>query len=341
MSNSTYPTITRVTMANSRAAARHFAPSSGSAGVRRDSPTAVALRTSRRIMGVTETSDPTKRTTMRLGYNTNGFAHHPLSDTAAILQETGYSSVALTLERAHLDPPDRTGVARCIARLRPIFQRIPLCVTIETGARFLLDPKRKHQPTLVSGSPEDRETRIEFLRAAIDIGVALSAESVSLWSGSPDDDATESELWTRLTTGLRALVAYAEDRGMRLAFEPEPGMFIDTMAGFERLQTAINHPRFGLTLDVGHIHCLCDGDLFDHARRWRDRLWNVHIEDMRRGVHEHLMFGDGEMDFRAVIGALRAVDYAGPLHVELPRHSHDAVGTARRALAILTPYLPE
>ena len=56
---------------------------------------------------------------------------------------------------------------------------------------------------------------------------------------------------------------------------------------------------------------------------------------MRRGVHEHLMFGEGEIDFGPVLAALREIGYEGGVHVELSRHSHDAVETARRALRYL------
>ena len=48
------------------------------------------------------------------------------------------------------------------------------------------------------------------------------------------------------------------------------------------------------------------------------------------------MFGDGEIDFPPVLQALQAIGYAGGVHVELSRHSHDAVSTARKALAFLT-----
>jgi sugar phosphate isomerase/epimerase len=64
-------------------------------------------------------------------------------------------------------------------------------------------------------------------------------------------------------------------------------------------------------------------------------LWNVHVEDMRRGVHDHLMFGEGEIDFRKVMGALKEIGYGGGVHVELSRHSHNAVETARKSLAFL------
>ena len=123
--------------------------------------------------------------------------------------------------------------------------------------------------------------------------------------------------------------------GVRLAFEPEPGMFIDTMAKFEELHRRVNHHAFGLTLDVGHLHCHGETPIAGHIERWRDWLWNVHIEDMRRGVHDHLMFGEGEMEFGPIFKALAGIGYEGGIHVELSRHSHDAVNAARRALAIL------
>ena len=269
------------------------------------------------------------------GYNTNGMADHQLGDALAILADIGYQSVALTLERRHLDPPNKAGIGRCVAMLTPLIARHGLHITIETGSRFILDPQRKHQPTLISVSPDERRERIAFIQTAVDIAQAVGADAVSLWSGAPDDEAKETELNSRLVESLREILDHATAGNVPLAFEPEPGMFIDTMTRFEKLHADVDHPLFGLTLDVGHIHCLSDGEIGTHIHRWRHCLWNVHIEDMRRGVHEHLPFGQGDMDFTEVFEALRAIDYPGPLHVELPRHSRDAVETARHSYAFI------
>ena len=199
----------------------------------------------------------------------------------------------------------------------------------------LLDPLKKHQPTLVSAAAEGRQRRLDFLRRAVDIARALDADAVSFWSGRPDDGAGESECLRRLVDGCRTLCDYAAAAPVRLAFEPEPGMAVDTMDRFANLFESINHPSFGLTLDIGHLHCQGEVPIADHLRRWKDVLWNVHIEDMRRGVHEHLMFGEGEIDFDPVLSTLAAIGYAGGVHVELSRHGHDAVETARRSLAFL------
>lgn len=273
------------------------------------------------------------------GYNTNGFAHHRLDDALRILADLGYQGVALTLDVHHLDPyaPD---FRPALDRTRALLDRLHLRSVVETGARFLLDPYRKHQPTLLSAAAEARARRLDFLLRAADAAVALSADALSFWSGAPDDASPPDVLLDRLADGCRRLLDRAAPHSLRLAFEPEPGMFIDTLTRFATLLARVDHPLFGLTLDLGHMHCLGEVPIADHVRRWSARLANVHIEDMRRGVHDHLMFGEGEMAFEPILAALEDVGYPGGLYVELSRHSHDAVAAARRALAFLRAAWP-
>ena len=272
---------------------------------------------------------------MRLGYNTNGFAHHTLDDALTILAELGYRSAAITLDHHAISPLVR-GWEREAERVRGLLDRLGLACVVETGARFLLDPRRKHWPTLLSAREEDRRRRLDFLCRAVDIAAILRADAVSFWSGSPDVAAPENELMVELVVQCTPLCEYAAERGVRLAFEPEPGMFVDTMARYDTLELILTYPNFGLTLDVGHVHCMGESPAATYIRQWGEKLWNVHIEDMRRGVHDHLMFGEGEMDFPPILAALRGVGYAGGVHVELSRHSHDAVNVARRSLEFLS-----
>jgi sugar phosphate isomerase/epimerase len=273
-----------------------------------------------------------------LGYNTNGFAHHRLEDALTILARLGYQSVAITLDYHALNPFD-ADLPNQITKIRELLNSLGLRSVLETGARFLLDPWHKHQPTLVSAEPHEREKRLDFLRRSVGIASQLSADVVSFWSGTPRDKAADSVYMERLVQGCLRLCDYAAERNVRLAFEPEPGMFIDTMARFAELREKVEHPLFGLTIDIGHLHCLGETPITDHLRRWRKLLWNVHIEDMRRGVHEHLLFGEGEINFQPVFQTLKESGYAGGIHVELSRHSHVAVETARKAIAFLKSVL--
>lgn len=274
---------------------------------------------------------------MRLGYNTNGFAHHRLLDALEVIAELGYRSVGITLDVHHLDPYG-AGFADECRRVAARCRALDLEPVIETGARFLLDPRRKHRPTLLSRDPAERAVRVAFLGRAIDAAVAVGARVVSLWSGSPDaeDDGAVGELDVRLADALRGVCARAAAAGVVIGFEPEPGMYIEDMAGFARLRALVDHPALQLTLDVGHAHITEPDGAEAAVRAWREAIVNVQVEGMRRPVHDHLVPWEGDLDVRAVMRVLGEVGYAGPATLELSRHSHDAVRVARRAHEFLT-----
>jgi sugar phosphate isomerase/epimerase len=275
---------------------------------------------------------------MILGYNTSGFPHHRLEDAITILAELGYQSVAITLDHHALNPFD-PNLDRQLRDVRRLLEQHRLRSLIETGARFLLDPRRKHQPTLLDPRPEARERRLDYLCRAVDIARELGSDAVSFWSGKATTAEPHDLLFARLLEGCQRLAEFADKQKVRLAFEPEPGMFIDALAKFAPLHAAVAHPRFGLTIDIGHLHCLREDPIPDRLSEWKDWLWNIHIEDMRRDVHEHLMFSEGEIDFPPILQRLAEIGYAGGLHVELNRHGHDAVEAARRAREHLKGWL--
>lgn len=260
--------------------------------------------------------------TLRYGYVSNGFVQHRLEDALAILADEGYAGVGLTLDPHHLDP-FATDIASRIDALGRRLSELGLSVVIETGASFLLDPRRKHEPTLVSASGCER--RIDLMERAIAIAADLGAEAVSFWSGVVHDAAESEIVWSRLLSGCERIIETAARRDVKLAFEPEPGMFIDTLDRYEELARRLDgNPVLGLTLDIGHIRCNETLSEAEVVLRSASRLRYVQIDDMRRGVHEHLDFGEGEVDFDAALGALRRIGYEGLVAVELSRHSHAA-----------------
>jgi L-ribulose-5-phosphate 3-epimerase len=267
-------------------------------------------------------------------------AHHRLVDAIDLLADEGYQSIAITLDAGALDPyQDPSSLSRQVNDVRAALDRRGLARVIETGARYLLNPRLKHDPTLMDPDPARRAARLDFLVRAIDVAKALGAESVSLWSGRAPDAVGQNSGMDRLVEALRPLLDHAETASMPLAFEPEPGMFIDTLHSFARLDERIRHPLFQLTIDLGHIHCLQEGDVHELLNRWQGRVVNLHIEDMVPGVHEHLLFGQGTMDFPAIFQSLHKIGYDKGIHVELSRHSHMATDAVRASRLFLRPLI--
>ncbi|HYT10455.1 MAG TPA: sugar phosphate isomerase/epimerase family protein, partial [Mycobacteriales bacterium] len=269
---------------------------------------------------------------LRFGYGTNGLADLRLADALGLLADLGYDGVALTLDHMHLDPfgPDLAGRTAAVARR---LAALDLAVVVETGARYVLDPRRKHRPSLLDDEPEPR---LELLRRAVRVGADLGAEAVSFWSGIRPSGVDRALAWRRLVRGSGEIADLAARQGVRLALEPEPGMLVETVSAWEALAAEVGGPdRLGLTLDIGHCRCLEPRSEADCVRRAGDRLANVQLDDMRRGAHEHLPLGDGEVDLAAALLALRETGYRGLASVELPRHSYAGPQLAARSLAAL------
>lgn len=276
---------------------------------------------------------PPHGTPPRWAYGSNGFGDHTLDETLEVLAGLGYEGVALTLDRRHLDPY-ADDLRRRLDRLARRLDGLGLAVVVETGGRYLLDPWHKHRPTLLSGEGAGR--RVDLLLRAVRIAADLGAPVMSFWSGTAPPQLPEAMAWERLLAGCDRVVREADALGVRLGFEPEPGMFVDTLDRYQEARRRLGDPpAFGLTLDIGHCRCTETLPVPDCVRWAGERLAHVQIDDMRRGTHEHLEFGTGEIDFPPVLSALAETGYGGLVGVELPRHSHDAPLVARRSLDFL------
>lgn len=281
------------------------------------------------------TASGTEPAPPRWGYGTNGLTDLRLDDALGLLADLGYDGVGLTLDHMHLDPlaPDLAARTREVARA---LDRHRLTATVETGARYVLDPRRKHGPSLLDPDRDARDARIRLLIRAVRVAADLGAHAVHCFSGVTPDGTDPDAAWKRLAAALTPVLDAADAAGVPLAIEPEPGHLLATLADFHRLRHDLGSPEgLGLTLDIGHCQCLEPLPPADCVRAAAPWLRHVQIEDMRRGVHEHLPFGEGEIDFPPVLDALAATGYQGLTVVELPRHSHAGPQLAARSLDFL------
>ena len=172
----------------------------------------------------------------------------------------------------------------------------------------------------------------------MDVTAILGAEAVSFWAGVPKPGVAPGHAGAWLEEGLHAVVDHAAAQGVVAALEPEPGMLVETVADY--LPLAERVPGLRLALDTGHCLVTQDLDPADAVRLHAGRLGTVALEDMRRGVHEHLPFGTGDMDVPAVLRALEDVRFAGLVCVELSRESPRAHLAIPESIAWLRAHAP-
>ena len=273
---------------------------------------------------------------LRYAYNTNGCAHHRLPDAIRLIAEAGYDGVALTLDWHHLDPLAPDWEARS-GEVADLLRTYGLGCVIETGARYLLRPEEKHEPTLINPSPEGRALRLHFLKRAVAIAAILNAETLSFWSGVKQSAVTTDQATCYLDDGIRELAADARRRGVSLSLEPEPGMFIETNADYAALLR--RQPELeevlALALDLGHLWVTGEEEPARAVHQYAERLGTVSIEGMNRGVHLHLPLNEGDMEIRPLLRALLEIDYRRLVCVELSRESPRAHLAIPESIALL------
>ncbi|MCQ8240158.1 sugar phosphate isomerase/epimerase family protein [Rhizosaccharibacter radicis] len=258
--------------------------------------------------------------TLRYAYNTNGTTHHRMEDSVALIADSGYDGIALTLDHHVLDPMAE-GWERRTEALAGDISRRRLGVVIESGARFALDARDRHQPTLVSPTAEGRALRLAWLKRCLEIGAMLEAEAMSFWAGAlkPNVAAHQAQHW--LADGVEQVLAHAERVGVTAAMEPEPEPEVVVRTVDQYRTLAERFPALTLALDLGHVMVTQERVPEDSIIEFAPHLGSVTIEDMKRGVHQHLAFGDGDMNIRGCLDALDRIGFTRLVCVELSSDS--------------------
>ena len=197
-----------------------------------------------------------------------------------------------------------------------------------------------YYPNNLHHDDSHREQVNAHLRKVIDAAQALGVGIVGTFVGN-DKDRPLPENLERFREIWPPLVAYAGDRGVKIAIENCPMIFsYDEWPGgnnlawspaiWDEMFSAIAADNFGLNLDPSHLIWLqidYERAVYDFA----DRIFHAHAKDLeirREGLYRHGTFssgigwqvprlpGLGEVDWGRYVAALYAVGYDHVLSVE-------------------------
>jgi len=97
------------------------------------------------------------------------------------------------------------------------------------------------------------------------------------------------------------------------------------------LADEVNAPNFGWCYDTGHAHAL--GDSLDNFRHVSRAPLSLHIQDNHgKQWDEHLLPGDGTLDWADFLRALKDVNYAGEFVLEAHHQSVEAADEDRNGI---------
>lgn len=271
---------------------------------------------------------------MKLAYSTNAYKKTTLEAAIDSIARLGYGGVEIMADVPHAYPPDMP--AERTAAVRQQIESAGLTLS-NINAFTLFATGDTYHPTWIEDDLRLVARRIEHTSNVIRMAAALGAKTISLQPGGPLGKTPREMALRRYEAGLQEVLPLAEQLGITLMVEPEPGLIIQRSDECAEFLERVNHPHLKMNADVGHFYCVGEDPaavIRQHARH----IAHVHVEDIGDNrVHQHLVPGEGSIDFRGIFEALRAVDYGGWVTVELYPYVANAEESGRQALEFLRP----
>jgi sugar phosphate isomerase/epimerase len=185
---------------------------------------------------------------------------------------------------------------------------------------------------ITSPDSAERDAYMAAVSAAVDFcsDCHISTMRLDTGQGPHAVDLTQTERVRRVVDTWREAARIAGARGVRLAWEFEPGFMCNKPSEIVSVVEAIDEPAFGVLFDICHAHMvttvgarqeppleLLPGGEVELARRLAGRIHLVHLIDSDETLHDgftstHTPFGHGVIDFPRVMEAIVAAKYQGP-----------------------------
>lgn len=264
---------------------------------------------------------------MKLAFSTNAFKKYSLHDSVNEIAKIGYSGVEILCDIPHAYPPDFG-----IENVRLLKNTIDSCgLQISNLNAFTLYAIGDvYHPSWIDDE-KSRQARIRHTVNCIKLAGALGVKNISTEPGGPvPANASRRHLQKLFVNGLKSVVGAAEEQDVLLLVEPEPGLLVENSGEFKHLMKEVSSDSVKLNFDIGHFYCVNE-DPAKLVHELSDFIVHFHLADISNRVHNHLVPGRGEIDFRSVFSAMDDIGYDGYVTVELYPYLDNPVQVAQEA----------
>ncbi len=271
---------------------------------------------------------------MQLAFSTNAYLNFSFDDAVTRLAAIGYQGVEIMADVPHawpafLLPEQKQGLRDALSKNH---------LAISNVNAFMMhavnDARQRYwHPSWIEPDRHYRQIRIDHTARALTLARELGAPCITTEPGGPVEPGASWKAALKLfVEGIKPVADHAQKEGVLLLVEPETGLMIYTADQFLEFIQHIDSPAVGLNFDVGHSYCVGD-DPATTIPRVAKYIRHFHLEDIAATrIHQHLIPGDGAIDFAAVMRAIKGIGYNGWLTIELYPYVENPDEAASRGL---------
>jgi len=274
---------------------------------------------------------------MKLAFSSNAYLRFSIEETIARVAGLGYRGIELLADVPHAWPAGLLEEQK--QSIRDALAKHGL--TISNINAFMMnavaDQRQPYwHPSWIEPDPHYRAIRREHTKRALQLARDLGAPHITTEPGGP---LAPGQTWHAAAAvfydELMPCIEVAEQVGVPLLIEPEPGLLIELFDQYLEFVDRLDSPMVGLNFDIGHAYCVGE-DPQDWVAKMAPHTRHYHFEDIAdTRVHQHLVPGRGAIDFTATLAAIQRTGYDGWLTVELYPYIDDPDAAAREAKQFL------
>ncbi|HQR41093.1 MAG TPA: sugar phosphate isomerase/epimerase family protein [Gemmatales bacterium] len=276
---------------------------------------------------------------MNLAFSSNAYLNFSFADACRRIKGAGYAGIEIMADVPHAWPAYLLPEQKRDIRKHIDDNGLQISNVNAFMMNAINDHRQKYwHPSWIEPYQPYRQVRIDHTRRALDMAKELGAPCITTEPGGPlEPGQSWEDALGIFCESLRPVADHAQSIGVPLLVEPEPGLLIETAAQYERFASVFNHPGIGLNFDIGHMYCVKD-DPATAIRQLAKHIRHVHLEDIdATRVHHHLVPGQGAIDFKPILQALKDVKYTGWVTIELYPYIDNPDNAAKAAFEAIKP----
>lgn len=270
---------------------------------------------------------------MKLAFSSNAYLRHSIEEAIARVAAAGYTGIELMADVPHAWPAgllaeQKRAIRQALDRHKLAISNINAFMMNAVG-----DPRQPYwHPGWTDPDPSYRAIRREHTKRSLQLAQELGARNITT---EPGGHLTAEQTWSDAARifydELMPCVELAEKLQVKLLIEPEPQLMIETFGQYLQFVERLKSPWVGLNFDIGHAYCVGED-----PQLWVEQMAphtvHYHLEDIAATrKHEHLIPGQGAIDFPATLAAIHETGYDDWLTVELYPYVDNPDAAARAA----------
>ena len=273
---------------------------------------------------------------MKIALFTGGYSNYPLERAFQAAAKYGYDGIELGGFRPHAYAPDlaRGGAERIKQLSRDYNMPIIDYVPENTGSPY----------SLVFENPEMNKDSLDYFKLSLDMAREIDAKYCMLACNHPGYGRNKEDVKKLFIENMQILAEHAEKIGQTIILEPVTpyeGTIIVSSDDVKWALDQVNSPNFKCMLDLAAPFTYGE-PVCSYFEKMGEDCKHIHFVDCEKTSEDHLIPGDGEMDFPRIVRYLKEVGYDGYLSLELfSRYANEPDYAAERGYQVIRELLDE